>query len=273
LTALEISNLGILIEIGPALEADGFERLWVGQHYHPGDLTSGSPEIVCALLAGVTDRIRIGVAGVLLAYQPPYKIAWDYSLLAKLFPGRIDLGLARGGVPVDVEAQQALLGSDADSERRAAEVLRFMTERIAIEDRPEVWLLGSSSASSAIAARLGVSYCFGEHLPFPRAATLGPPAIETYRREFKPGFIERPRWGVSIGGICAETRARALELGRDVRHLTLSAIGTAHECWEAIDRVAARYQTEFVVFADGCGALPDKQASYSALAKHRRLTG
>src|SRR5262245_37551735 len=73
----------------------GYSRFWLAEHHSAGHAQS-CPEVLLALIASMTSRIRVGSAGILLAYHSPYRIAQCFRVLESLFPGRIDLGLARG---------------------------------------------------------------------------------------------------------------------------------------------------------------------------------
>lgn len=88
-----------LLDYASRADLLGFSRLWISEHHIPSKKQSWSnPTILLPLLAGMTSRIKIGVAGILLGIHQPYHVAGDYKMLNNLFPGRIDLGLANGGV-------------------------------------------------------------------------------------------------------------------------------------------------------------------------------
>ena len=61
----------------------GYTRYWLAEH-HTSAVAHASPEILIPLVAGMTDRIRVGAAGVLLPYRSPLKVASDF-LPATLF--------------------------------------------------------------------------------------------------------------------------------------------------------------------------------------------
>src|SRR5262245_47998330 len=83
------------IDLAPHLDALGYSRYWLAEH-HVQNVAHSSPEILVAVLAGLTECMRIGVAGILLRYYSPLKVAYVFQLLATLYPGRIDLGIAKG---------------------------------------------------------------------------------------------------------------------------------------------------------------------------------
>src|SRR5271155_1710289 len=73
----------------------GYHRYWVAEH-HGGPMLAGpAPEALIGPIAAATSGIRVGSGGVMLPHYSPFKVAETFSLLAGLFPGRIDLGLGR----------------------------------------------------------------------------------------------------------------------------------------------------------------------------------
>ena len=60
----------------------------------PGS-ASAATSIVLAHIAAGTKTIRVGAGGIMLPNHAPYVIAEQFGTLARLFPGRIDLGLGR----------------------------------------------------------------------------------------------------------------------------------------------------------------------------------
>src|SRR5215212_10317195 len=73
----------------------GYHRYWVAEH-HGGPMLAGpAPEVLIGPIAAATRRIRVGSGGVMLPHYSPFKVAEAFSLLAGLYPERIDLGLGR----------------------------------------------------------------------------------------------------------------------------------------------------------------------------------
>src|SRR5258707_4503739 len=73
----------------------GYHRYWVAEH-HGGTMLAGpSPEVLIGPIASATRRIRVGSGGVMLPHYSPLKVAENFSVLAGLFPERIDLRLGR----------------------------------------------------------------------------------------------------------------------------------------------------------------------------------
>jgi len=94
-------GLGDTIETAVLAERLGYKRYWLAEHWG-ADVSTPSPELLTPIIAGMTERIRVGPAGVLLPFYSPLKVASNALLAERLFPGRIDLGLARGGAAPQV---------------------------------------------------------------------------------------------------------------------------------------------------------------------------
>ena len=84
----------------------GFERYWVAEHHNMPAVAASSPPVMIGVLAGATERIRLGSGGVMLPNHAPLVGAEQFALLEAAFPGRIDLGLGRapGTDPITARA-------------------------------------------------------------------------------------------------------------------------------------------------------------------------
>ncbi|WP_434445603.1 LLM class flavin-dependent oxidoreductase [Lentzea sp. E54] len=157
------------IDLAELAEELRFHRYWVPEHHGMRGVASSAPAVLAGQLAAVTSRLRVGSGGVLLPNHPPLVVAEQFGTLAALHPGRIDLGVGRapGGAPHVVSA---LRRTDRPY-RDQLEELRALLDpasTAAIPVRggnvPELWLLGSSPGTAALAAELGVPFAFARHL-------------------------------------------------------------------------------------------------------------
>jgi luciferase family oxidoreductase group 1 len=205
------------VELARAAEAWGYRRYWIAEHHNTPSLAATAPEVVVAAVSAATSTIRVGSGGVLLPYYSPLKVAEVFRSLDALFPRRIDLGIGRAA-GTDPAAEAALLASGGASgeERFAqhlAELLSFLEEDDAAEVRampegaggPEMWLLGSSSYSSACAAYLGLPLAFAHFI----TPAHGPQIVDSYRRGFRAGAGQVPRAVIAVAALCAETDEEA----------------------------------------------------------------
>jgi len=208
----------------------GYHRYWVAEH-HGGPMLAGpSPEALIGPIAAATTNIRVGSGGVMLPHYSPLKVAETFSVLAGLFPGRIDLGLGRaaGTDPMTTYALQRdrRQASPDDFPEQLVELLGYLDDRLPGDlpfarlaktlpgrpEKPEPWLLGSSPQSAIWAAELGLPYAFADFIN-PKGAEIA----ALYRERFAASAVHehagsRPRTAVAVWVICAEDdeQARAL---------------------------------------------------------------
>lgn len=205
------------IDLARAADGLGYHRYWLAEHHATASFASPAPEIMVARVAAETRGIRVGSGGVLLPYYSPFKVAETFRVLHALAPDRIDLGIGRGAGAGAVEAR--LLNpylhaqSDDDFGRQVATVEAFLGRgrgtgadlMPTIDGRPQIWLLGASPPSAALAGRLGLPYSFA-HFGRPEVVRE---AIATYRRHFTSRTGAGPRVMVGIGVYCGQTREEA----------------------------------------------------------------
>lgn len=220
------------VERAQNAEELGYSRVWVAEHHDFTDsLASTTPEVLIPHIAAETDEIRVGSGTVLLNHYSPYKVAETFSVLDALAPGRIDLGLGRAtGNPVSDRALQLdrsrhRSGSNEDHRDKINEVAAHLYDGFpddhsfsqlelarARETVPDIWVLGSSPSSAAIAGQLGLRYCFAAFIrPGPAVR-----ALEVYRENFEPSSFgagpEEPHGMVAANVTCAETDEEAARL-------------------------------------------------------------
>jgi luciferase family oxidoreductase group 1 len=216
----------------------GYHRYWVAEH-HGGPMLAGpSPEALIGPIAAATTRIRVGSGGVMLPHYSPLKVAETFSLLAGLFPGRIDLALGRasGTDPMTTFALQRDRRQAApdDFPQQLAELLGYLDDSLPPDhpftrlaktlpgrpERPDPWLLGSSPQSAIWAAELGLPYAFADFIN-PRGAEIAALYRERFAATSPEGEHERaaakPRTAVGVWVICADSDEEAQRLAASGR--------------------------------------------------------
>jgi luciferase family oxidoreductase group 1 len=210
----------------------GYHRYWVAEH-HGGPMLAGpSPEALIGPIAAATSKIRVGSGGVMLPHYSPLKVAETFSVLAGLFPGRIDLGLGRaaGTDPLTTFALQRDRSRAApdDFPQQLVELLGYLDDRLPADhpfarlaktlpgrpQRPEPWLLGSSQQSALWAAELGLAYAFADFIN-PRGAELAALYRERFAEHEHAGA--HPRTAVAVWVICADDEEQAQRLAASGR--------------------------------------------------------
>ncbi|HMJ03615.1 MAG TPA: LLM class flavin-dependent oxidoreductase [Conexibacter sp.] len=209
----------------------GYHRYWVAEHHGGPMLACASPEVMIGPIAAATERIRVGSGGVMLPHYSPLKVAESFSMLAALFPDRVDLGIGRAPgtdqrtmlalqrdrrtpAPDDFPQQLAELLAYLDGELPAghpfAPLARVLPGRPA---RPAPWLLGSSPQSAIWAAELGLPYSFADFINSSGAAIA-----RDYRERFQPSVRnDQPQVAAGVWTICAETDEEAQRLAASGR--------------------------------------------------------
>jgi len=197
---------GVVLEFARRMERLQYDSLWVSDHVvvpwtiasrypyqESGDfpLPPSTPFLepltALALVAGVTERIRLGTSVLVLPHRHPLLTAKMLSTLDAVAPGRVILGAGVGWMQEEIEAlgvPYARRGAWSDEaiavmralwrEERAAfsgEFFRFGP--VACEPKPArgtipIWIGGHSAPALRRVARLGD----GWHAAFPTAAAM-----------------------------------------------------------------------------------------------------
>jgi len=275
------------VEIAEHLDALGFARYWVGEH-HTADSAFSSPELLVPVLAGCTTNIRVGVGAVLLRYRSAYKVAADFRLSEALFPGRIDLGVGRGGAD-DRRAHEALIDGRPNGEyglmdpkeyaAKVEMVAQFLNGSVPadhpahgvtvnpeISGSPDLWVCGAGSAG-AIAAKSGASFCL---TLFHGAVPNGPGLFADYRAAFVPcKTLAAPRAGIAVAGACAATdeAAEAIRAAWPSKFYKPTIVGTPETWKREVDRLRRDYATDDLFYLDIAATMEQRQVGAELLAK------
>jgi luciferase family oxidoreductase group 1 len=212
------------LELAQLCDRLGYHRYWLAEHHSSEALAGSTPEVLITRVAGLTERMKIGSGGVMLPHYSSFKVAENFRMLETLFPGRIDLGIGRApgsdqrtmrvladgkpnwsdpsNYPVQVRDLVAWL-HDALPDKHAA---LGVTAQPVGRSAPDVWLLGSSDDSAALAAHFGLPFCFA-HFINPDG---GDGVTRAYRTNFRPSALHpEPKAMMAMGVMCAETDQEA----------------------------------------------------------------
>jgi luciferase family oxidoreductase group 1 len=230
-----VQALANTLDLARLTDRLGYHRYWVAEH-HGGPMLAGpSPEALIGPIASVTSRIRVGSGGVMLPHYSPLKVAETFSLLAGLFPERIDLALGRaaGTDPMTTYALQRDRRQAApdDFPEQLAELLGYLYDRLppdhpfarlakTLPGRPQIpepWLLGSSQQSALWAAELSLPYAFADFIN-PNGAEIA----ALYRERFAASATDAhadagPQVAVGVWVVCADSDEEAKRLASSAR--------------------------------------------------------
>jgi luciferase family oxidoreductase group 1 len=222
------------VKLAQAAEHLGYHRYWLAEHHNMRGLADPAPEILLGMIGAATSRIRVGTGGVLLPYYSPLKVAEVFRMHEALFPGRVDLGIGRapGGDMLTAKAINPHAFDDMDAfPRQVIELVGWLDDALpddhpyrtvrampAGETSPEIWLLGSSDYSGALAAYLGLRFAFAHFIN----ANGGDSVSRAYRADFRASLRDdAPYSMVCVFAICAETEAQAERLAAPIDHRRL----------------------------------------------------
>ncbi|HEY7551029.1 MAG TPA: LLM class flavin-dependent oxidoreductase [Hyphomicrobiaceae bacterium] len=212
------------VALAQVCETLGYHRFWVSEHHNHASIAGSAPEILIAAIAGVTRRIRVGSAGVMLPHYSPYKVAEQFLVLEALAPGRIDLGLGRApgsdgrtafalnplanerpdAFPADVRDLLAWVSGQPLLESHP---FRLVRAHPLPDTVPEVWILGSSDYGAQVAAHFGLPYAFAWFFTDGKGA---PEALDLYRRLYRPSARHpEPHTALCVWALAADTEEEA----------------------------------------------------------------
>ncbi len=191
------SSINGAVGIARTVESAGYRRYWVSEHHNMSSLACSAPEILTAHIAARTERIRVGAAGIMLPNHSSLKVAETFRTLLAMYPGRIDLALGRapGTDPLTAHVLRRGVATDpaADFPGQVGELLAFLGDGFpadhpyaklivapVVDERPELFMLGSSHYGPRFAAVNGMSAVFAHHMN----PELAFEVLREYRREF-----------------------------------------------------------------------------------------
>lgn len=274
------SPLDLTFRLAPLVESLGYGRYWLAEHP-----PQPSPQIAAALIAGLTQNIRVGTAGMCLSVHNAFQLANDFLLLERVFPGRIDAGFCGGGA--SGLWAEALLEGRADANRdpavfagKADQLIHTLRGDMPASDHfarlepwherggtPEIWSLGTGPRSASLAAERGVSFGYSLFHHFSRDDTA---AVEIYRQQFQPkSRMAAPEVVLAVAGVCAETRsdARALVAQHRNEFVVPTIVGTPQQCRDQLELLADRYEVREFVFLDISPDAASRLRSFELLAE------
>jgi luciferase family oxidoreductase group 1 len=207
-------------DLAQHVERWGYLRFWLAEHHNMPGIASAATAVVIAHVASATSKIRVGAGGIMLPNHAPLVVAEQFGTLESLFPGRIDLGLGRapGTDHATARALRRTLASNPDAfPQDVMELMSYFASDVTREAAPgsaavraipgdglriPIYILGSSLFGAQVAAALGLPFAFASHF----AAPMMLPAIEIYRRQFRPSStLAEPYVILGVNVIAAET--------------------------------------------------------------------
>ncbi|MBV7408427.1 LLM class flavin-dependent oxidoreductase [Maritimibacter sp. DP1N21-5] len=257
------------VDLAQNAEAQGYTRYWFAEHHNTTGIASAATSIVIGHVAGKTKTIRVGAGGIMLPNHAPLMVAEQFGTLATLYPDRIDLGLGRAP-GTDMATARALrrMMQQADTfPEDVVELIGYLAppqpgQRILAVPgegtEVPIYMLGSSLFGAQLAAHLGLPYAFASHF----APDALDDAAYIYRRDFKPGQIEKPHFILAANLFAADTDDEAARLRTSMQQSFLK-----------IRRGEMRGKLPKPVDDFGLVATPDEQAMVNQMLRITAVGG
>ncbi|QHE52888.1 LLM class flavin-dependent oxidoreductase [Pontibacillus sp. HMF3514] len=207
-----------MVDLAQATEKMGYTRYWIAEHHNTSTLVSSATSILIKHTLEHTEKIRVGSGGVMLPNHSPLVVAEQFGTMETIYPNRVDLGLGRApgtdqltasalrrsqsntvySFPQDVETLQKFFDDE--------DVQDYVKAHPGIGTNVPIYILGSSTDSARLAAKLGLPYAFASHF----APAHMDEALSIYRDRFEPSeYLDEPYVIVGLNVIAAESDAEA----------------------------------------------------------------
>jgi luciferase family oxidoreductase group 1 len=218
------------LDLARRAEALGFRRYWLAEHHNMPGVASAATAVIVGAVADATRTIRVGAGGIMLPNHAPLVVAEQFSTLAALHPGRIDLGLGRApgtdqrtarALRRDLDAADDFVGDVQEIQGWFGPVEPGTPDRAIPAPGTDVplWILGSSLYGAQVAAHLGLPYAFASHF----APDHLDAALAVYRDRFRPSPAQpRPHAMAGATVVAADTDAEARRLFTSVQQQFLN---------------------------------------------------
>ncbi|MBZ5750606.1 LLM class flavin-dependent oxidoreductase [Metabacillus rhizolycopersici] len=222
-----------MIDLAQATDKLGYKRFWIAEHHNSSTLVSSATSILIKHTLEQTENIRVGSGGTMLPNHSPLVVAEQFGTMATIYPNRVDLGLGRAP-GTDMMTANALRRSTNDSIYTFPEDVKSLLTYFGPENKQShvkafpgvgtntpIYILGSSTDSAYLAAKLGLPYAFAAHF----APQQMEEAISIYRQRFEPSeYLDKPYMMICLNVIAGETDEEAKLLSSSMYRFFLNFI-------------------------------------------------
>jgi len=259
-----------MVSLAQYVEKIGYNRFWLTEHHNSPNVVSSATSILIGHLLEKTETIKVGSGGIMLPNHAPLVVAEQFGTLENIYPNRLDLGLGRAP-GTDMQTAHAL--------RRTTQETSFSFPQDVVElqnyfktidyqggvrafpgvgANVPIYILGSSTSSAELAARLGLPYAFAAHFA-PQQLEL---AIQIYRNQFIPSeYLSEPYVIVCVNAIGADTTEEAEKLSTTSDRFYLNVVtgkksplqppvDTMEGLWNPIEENAVRRMSTYTFKGD-----------------------
>lgn len=259
-----------MVSLAQHAEGLGYRRFWLSEHHNSPTLASSATSILIAKVLDNTESIEVGSGGIMLPNHTPLVVAEQFGTLDTMYPGRVSLGLGRAP-GTDMQTAHALRRTTQETAfafpqdvvelqnyLKPAEHQSMVRAYPGVGTEVPIYILGSSTSSAQLAARLGLPYVFAAHF----APQQLKQALQLYRSQFQPSeYLAEPYVMVCVNVIAADTTEEAemlstssqmfyLNVVRGTKNLLQPPVETMDGKWSLYEENVARGMSEYTFTGD-----------------------
>jgi len=227
-----------MVDLAGHVEKLGYKRYWLTEHHNSQTVISSATSILIGHVLEKTETIRVGSGGIMLPNHAPLVVAEQFGTLETMYPNRLDLGLGRAP-GTDMQTAHALRRTTQETAFAFPQDVMELQHYFKTNDQQgqvrafpgvgssvPIYILGSSTSSAELAARLGLPYAFAAHF----APQQLEHAIHIYRTQFVPSeYLAEPYVMVCVNVIAAETNEEAEKLSTTSNRFYLNVVSGKKE--------------------------------------------
>ncbi len=275
-------------EYARVLDERGYSRIWFSEHQEFGPPWK-SPEILLPVIAGITNTIKVGAAGLLLPLHNPLRVAQNFKVLGSVFQDRIDLGFAKALTASDLigkelaynykqlestykhhetilKIHQLLHNSYRDEETGES----IMVQPLGVVP-PEIWVLSSSGNNYDFAAKNYFNYSvslFHQQYNDKMLEELKV-RIDKYKEEVALNG-KKTQVNIAIAVICSDNKDETEKLIRktDKVYFHINKAGSVEEVAEYIHKLKIYLGIDEIILNLIGSSMPQKTQTAHQLADH-----
>ncbi|WP_226666371.1 LLM class flavin-dependent oxidoreductase [Metabacillus litoralis] len=234
-----------MVDLAKATENMGYNRYWIAEHHNTKTLVSSATSILIKHTLEHTEKIRVGSGGIMLPNHSPLVVAEQFGTMSAIYPDRLDLGLGRAP-GTDMNTANALRRSQNDSVYTFPDDVKQLLTYFGPEENQDyvkaypgvnanipIYILGSSTDSAYLAAKLGLPYVFASHF----APRFMEEAISIYKSRFQASqYLNKPYMMVCVNLIAGETDEEANREATTMQQFFLNVVrGTSNPLRPPVD--------------------------------------
>jgi luciferase family oxidoreductase group 1 len=227
-----------VVNLAQTVEELGYNRFWIAEHHNTPNLASSATVVLINHVLAHTKRIQVGAGGIMLPNHTPLIVAEQFGTLETIYPNRLNLGLGRAP-GTDMMTASALRRNQHESVYTFPDDVKALLDYFGPEHKQgyvkaypgvdtnvPLYILGSSTDSAHLAARLGLPYVFAAHF----APEQMKEAIAIYRNLFTPSeYLDKPYVIIGMNVIAAETDEEAEFLATSTHMMFLSIVRNSRQ--------------------------------------------